>query len=125
MGRTLLFSAAALLLATAAIHAGGQPMVTGWTAGLDRQPAAALRLVWITDSIDWAVVALLWGLAAWKGRRGWLGAAAVAALIPLAGGVGVLGIEPRFFGGWMILASVALAASGLALARRGSAAGSR
>lgn len=118
MGRILLYAAAVLLLATAAIHAGGQPMVNEWTAGLDHRQAMAMCLVWITDSIDWAVVALLWALAGWKQQRGWLDAAVVATLIPLAGGIGVFSIEPRFFGGWMILGSVALAASGLALSWR-------
>ena len=118
MGRIRLFSAAALLLATAAIHASGQPMVNSWTEGLDHRQAMAVCLVWITDSIDWAVVALLWALAAWKQRRGWLDAAAVAMLIPLAGGIGVASIDYTFFGAWMILGSVALAASGIFLSWR-------
>lgn len=118
MGRMLLFSAAALLLATAAFHAGGQPMVEGWTAGLDHRQAAAICLVWITDALDWAVVALLWALAGWRQRRGWLDAAAVAMLIPLAGGIGVVRIDATFFGGWLLLGSVAVAASGLALGWR-------
>lgn len=118
MGRILLFSAAALLVATAAIHASGQPMVNSWTEGLDHRQAMAVCLVWITDSIDWAVVALLWALAGWKQQRGWLGAAAVATLIPLAGGVGVMSIDYTFFGGWMILGSVALAIWGLIVSWR-------
>lgn len=121
MGRILLFAASALLLATAAIHASGQPMVNDWTAGLDHRQAMAVCLVWITDSIDWAVVALIWALAGWKQGRGWLGAAAVAALIPLAGGLGVARIDYTFFGGWMILGSVALAIGGLVLLRRRAA----
>ena len=118
MGRILLFAAAALLVATAAIHASGQPMVSSWTEGLDHRQAMAVCLVWITDSIDWAVVAILWALAGWKQRRGWLDAAAVATIIPLAGGVGVMRIDYTFFGGWMIVGSVALAALGLALSWR-------
>lgn len=118
MGRISLLAAALLLVATAAIHASGQPMVNGWTEGLDRRQAMAICLVWITDSIDWAVVAALWALAAWKQRRGWLDAAAVATIIPLAGGVGVMSIDHSFFGGWMIAGSVALAALGLALSWR-------
>ena len=120
MGRVLLFGAAALLVATASIHASGQPMVDSWTASLDHRQAAAVCLVWITDSIDWAVVALLWVLAGWKRQRGWHGAAAVAMLIPLLGGLGVTSIDPTFFGGWMILGSVALAVAGLALSWRSS-----
>ena len=90
----------------------------GWTEGLDHRQAMAICLVWITDSIDWAVVAVLWALAGWKQRRGWLDAAAVATIIPLAGGVGVMSIDYTFFGGWMIVGSVALAVLGLALSWR-------
>lgn len=124
MGRILLFAAAALLLATAMIHAAGQPMVDHWIDGLDHQQKQAICLVWITDSIDWAVVALLWALAGWKQQRGWLGAAAVAAAIPSAMFVGIMGIEPRFFGGWMLLGSVVLAVAGVILSwRKAGAAG--
>ncbi|MCA1662335.1 MAG: hypothetical protein LC648_09370 [Novosphingobium sp.] len=118
MGRILLFAAAVLLVATAAIHASGQAMVESWTQGFDDQQAAAVRLVWITDSIDWAVVAVLWGLAGWRQERGWLGAGAVATLVPLAGGIGVTSIDYTFFGGWMLLDSVALAVAGLVFSWR-------
>ena len=118
MGRIILFAAAALLLATAAIHASGRAMVESWTQGFDDQQAAAVSLVWTTDSIDWAVVALLWALAGWRRERGWLGAAAVAMFIPLAGGVGVTSIDYTFFGGWMLLGSVVLAVAGLAASWR-------
>src|SRR5688500_19106998 len=121
MGRILLFAAAALLLATAIIHAGGQPMVDSWVQGLDDRQRAAIRLVWITDSIGWAVVAILWAMAGWKMERGWLGAAAVAAAIPFAMAVGIMTIDPSFFGGWMLLGSIALAAAGLMRIRRRAA----
>jgi hypothetical protein len=119
MKRILLFAAAALLVTTAMIHAMGQPMVDGWVAGLGEQQRTAICLVWITDSIDWAVVAVLWTLAGWKQERGLLLAAAVAALIPLAMAVGILAIEPSFFGGWMLIGSVALALTGIVLSWRG------
>jgi hypothetical protein len=118
VGRILLFAAAALLLTTAGIHALGQPMVEGWVEGLEERPKAAIRLVWITDSIDWAVVAALWGLAAWKRDRAFLIAAAIAAAIPSAMAMGLMRIDPTFFGGWMLIGSLALATAGLALIRR-------
>ena len=118
MGRALLFAAAALLLATAGLHAAGASMVDAWLEGLGPDRRAGLRLVWLTDSIDWAVVAILWALAAWKREPGWLGAAAVATLIPAAVAIGILAIDPGFFGGWMLLASVALALTGQWLLRR-------
>lgn len=115
IGRALLAAGAALLALTALFHASGQPMVSGWTEGLDHFQAAAICLVWITDSWDWLVTAVVWGIAAWKGGRGWLGASAVLCLLPMAMIVGILRIEPTFFGGWMLLGSVALAASGIAM----------
>lgn len=113
MGRFLLLAGAALLFVTALIHASGQSMVNGWTAGLDRFESAAIGLVWLTDSWDWTVVSAVWALAAWKGGRGWLGAAAVLCLLPLGMIAGILSIEPTFFGAWMLLASVVLGASGI------------
>lgn len=70
MGRVLLWAAAALLLATALIHAAGKPMVSGWVEGLEHHQAAAICLVWLTDSWDWTVTAAVWAVAAWKGGRG-------------------------------------------------------
>jgi hypothetical protein len=118
MGRILLIAAAVLLTATAVIHACGQPMVDGWVAGLGEQKKQAICLVWITASINWIVVSVIWAWAGWKQQRDWLGAAAVAAIIPLVFGAGVMGIEPRFFGGWMLLGSVLLALIGIVLSRR-------
>jgi hypothetical protein len=115
MGRILLFAAAMLLVTTAVIHAMGQPMVDGWVQALGDQQRAAICLVWMTDSIDWAVVAVLWVLAAWKKERAYLIAAAVAAAIPSAMAAGILRIEPMFFGGWMLIGSVALAGAGITL----------
>ena len=115
MGRTLLFAASALLLATAAIHATGLSMVSGWVDGLDHFGAAAICLVWLTDSWDWTVTAVIWAVAAWKGGRGWLGASAILCALPLGMIVGILRIEPTFFGAWMLVGSVALAASGIAM----------
>ena len=117
MGRILLFAAAALLAATAAIHAAGVSMVEAWVAALAHEQRAALRLVWLTDSADWAVTALIWAIAAWKQERGWLGAAAVTLLIPASVALGILAIDPTFFGAWLLIASVALAAAGLTLSR--------
>jgi hypothetical protein len=107
-----------LLMTTAVIHAMGQPMVDGWVQGLEEQQKAAVRLVWITDSIDWAVVAMLWATGAWKQERACLIAAAIAAIIPSAMAAGILRIEPTFFGGWMLIGSLALAMAGIALSWR-------
>ena len=119
MARWMLVSAALLLAATGAIHLTGLAMVAGWTEGLAAKPAAALRLVWASDSFDWWVVALLWAAAAWRWTRPWLGAATIGALIPLVAGVAVVSLDPQFFGGYLLLGSFALAAAAIGLAWRG------
>jgi len=118
MGRILLFAAAALLAVTAVIHGLGQPMVDRWVAALPDQQKAAICLVWITDSVSWIVVAVLWTAAGWKRERAWLAASAIAAVIPLSMAVGIMGIDPSFFGGWLLLGSLALAGAGIALSWR-------
>ena len=118
MGRILLFAGAVLLVATAAIHASGQAMVNHWTADLDHQQAMAICLVWLMCSVSWAVVSAIWAAAGWTRQRAWLAAAAIAALIPLAMFVGILLIDPTFFGGWMLFGSVVLAAAGIVLCWR-------
>ena len=89
-----------------------------WTAGLPDYQKRALCLVWITDSIAWGVVSIIWAMAGWTRERGWLGASAIAIVIPLSMIVGIMGINPTFFGGWMLIGSTALAAAGLALTWR-------
>jgi hypothetical protein len=69
MGRILLFVAAALLATTALIHAMGQPMVDDWIHELGEKQKAAICLVWITDSVSWALVSAIWVMAGWKHRR--------------------------------------------------------
>jgi hypothetical protein len=118
LGRTILAAGGVLLLAAACIHAMGLPMASGWGEGLGRQEHQAICLMWANASVGWAVVSLLWLVTAWR-RGAWLGAAAVAALIPAYGGAGVMYIDPTFFGGQMLAGSVLLAILGLLLLRRG------
>ncbi len=113
MGRIFLMAAAALLLTTGIIHAGGQPMVGAWVADLPEFQKRAISLVWITDSVSWAAVSAIWAAAAWKPERGWLGASAIGIVIPLSMAVGIMTIDPSFFGGWMLLASMVLAGIGI------------
>jgi hypothetical protein len=115
MGRILLGCGALLLLVTAAVHAMGRQMVAGWLTGFPDWERAAISLVWVTDSIDWAVVSLIWMVTAWRAERGWIQAAGIATLIPLAGGIGIMRIDPTFFGGQMVAGSVVLALIGLVL----------
>ena len=122
MGRILLLLGAVLLAATAVIHGCGQPMVDSWLEGLSEKQKLAVCLVWMTDSLSWLVVAVLWTVAGWK--RGWLGAAAVGAAIPALTAAAVLAIDPRFFGGWMLAGSVLLAAAGITISSRRHPAGS-
>ena len=113
MGRILFLLGAALLAATAVIHGCGQPMVDSWLQGLSEKQKLAICLVWVTDSLSWLVVGVLWAVAGF--RQSWLGAAAVGALIPALTAAAILAIDPTFFGGWMLVGSVVLAGSGFAL----------
>lgn len=83
-------------------------MVEGWLGGLDEKQRAGLSLVWLAIAFDWVITAVLWGLAAWWLCRAWLITAFVAAAIPLSMSVGLLAIEPTFFGAWMLAGSVGL-----------------
>jgi hypothetical protein len=87
-------------------------MIDGWLQGLGPQQRAGLNLVWVAVAFDWLITAVLWGLAAWWLCREWLITASVAAAIPLAMAVGIVSIEPSFFGGWLLLGSVVLFAIG-------------
>lgn len=113
MGRILMFGGAALLAVTALIHAAGQPMVDRWVQNMGERQAAALCLVWLTDSLSWAVVAAIWARAGWKPQREWLAAASVAATIPAVTAAGMAPIDPSFFGLWLLVGSVVLAGGGV------------
>ena len=112
-----MLAGALLLLATAAIHATGCQMIAGWLSDLGPQQRYGLQLVWLTDSLSWFVVALLWLGAAWRPDRSWRAAGLMGALIPLLTGAGILLIDPTFFGGYLLLISGGLGAIGAALAR--------
>jgi hypothetical protein len=115
MGRTLLFLAASSLLLSALLHGLDAATLNDWTGSLPERPRDVLHLVWITTAIDRAVVALIWAGAAWRRRRAWRRAAAIAALIPLAGGIGIVTLDVHFFGGYLLLATVGLALVGIRL----------
>jgi len=116
MRRIILFAAAALLFATAIIHATGLPMASARGEGLGRFQQLAIALFWTHASVSWGAVALIWAVAAWRPGPRW--PAALAALIPAHAAAGVLAIDPTFFGGQMLAGSVALALAGLILLGR-------
>ena len=117
MGQVLLLGGALLLAATAAIHAVGREMAMGWGEGLPDREQDALCLVWLTDSLSWAVAAALWVLAALRPSGTLRIAAALSAMIPLLTGVGIAMIDPTFCGGHLLLTSAGLALAGAALLR--------
>lgn len=121
VGRSLLVAGAALLFGTAGLHAMGTQMISEWSAALEERQQAALRLVWLTDSISWAVAAVMWLIAASRPNPSWRAAAAVVALIPLLAAVGIIRIDPSFFGSYLLLASAGMALAGSALAVAASA----
>lgn len=118
LGRALLVAGALLSLATAAIHATGTHMIAGWTGNFEPFRRDALQLVWLTDSFDWTVVAIAWLIAARYPTSSWRSAAMLLALIPAACAIGILFIEPRFFGAYLLLASIGIALLGIAGIKR-------
>jgi hypothetical protein len=118
MGRIFLAAGAVVLLLTAGIHASALPLVYQWTAALPHSQHDAMYLFWMTASVDWTMAALLWAIAAWRQTGGWLAAAALPTFIPLFAGIGVMSIEPGFFGGQMLVGSALLAIVGLLLCWR-------
>ena len=118
LGRALLVVGALLLLATAIFHAAGVQMIAGWTTDFEPFRRSALQLVWLTDSFDWAVVAVGWLIAARYPTSSWRSAAMLLALIPAACAAGILFIEPRFFGAYLLLASIGLAIAGAIVIKR-------
>jgi hypothetical protein len=75
--RILLGLAALLLIATAVFHATGLPMAAGWFSD---ERAGIMRMLWLTPTIDWSLVALFWAYVA-AGARADLRLLAVAAAI--------------------------------------------
>ncbi len=115
--RIMLGLASALLLATAAFHSSGGAMVSGWLEG---EKGSILRLLWFVPAIDWAVVALIWAFAAWRPERRLAPLIWLSAIIPLSVAIMLIAaVGPAFPGIWMLLAAVALAATGAARLREG------
>jgi hypothetical protein len=115
LGRALLIAGAVLLLGTATLHALGCDMVAGWLEELPHQQSRGLQLVWLTDSLSWAIVASAWLVTAYRPDQPWRRASVVLSAIPLLTGVGIVSIDPTFFGGYLLLASSLLGAVGAAL----------
>ena len=99
--------AALLLFVTAAFHASGATMVSGWLPG---QRGAILDVLWVVPVIDWAVVGVLWLFIAWKDDRRLAPLVWISSVVPLL--VAVLLIKAVGFGHpgiWMLIAAALLA----------------
>ena len=108
--RILLTVGALLLLATAAFHGAGGAMVSGW---LDGDRGRILRLLWFVPPIDWGIVALIWGYATWRPDARLAPVVWLAAIIPSAVALMLVGaVGAGFPGIWMLLGAVLLAAYG-------------
>ena len=108
--RWLLGAGVLLLVATALFHSTGLSMVGGWLPG-DR--GRILGALWLAMSVDWAVVALIWLLAAWRGQPGLRLVVLISAIIPafIAGCLfAVAGASHP--GGFMLAGSAILAVLG-------------
>jgi len=117
--RIFLGLGAALLLATAAIHASGHSMVEPW---LDGQRGAVLSLLWFTLSIDWVLVALVWAWGAARPDPRLALPAGILAFVPAVAAIQILvAAGPGFFGIWLLAGSAALALAGAFVLHKGMA----
>ena len=113
--RILLGAGALLLAATAAFHASGGAMVSGWLQG-DR--GTILRLLWYVPTVDWSVVALVWGFIAFRPDRRFAPLVWLTALIPLSVAIMLIGaVGAGFPGIWMLIGAVILGSLGAARLR--------
>ena len=110
VARLSLGLAALLLFATAAFHASGATMVSGWLPG---QRGAVLDVLWVIPVIDWAIIGVLWLVTAWKDDRRLAPLVWISAVVPLL--VAILLIKAVGFGHpgiWMLMAAAVLASAG-------------
>jgi len=108
--RTLLIAAAVLLVATALFHATGLTMVADWLPG-DR--GRIVSLMWLGMSVDWAVIAVLWLLVAWRPQAVLRPIVLISAIVPAFVAACLLGIVGSSHpGGFMLAGSAILAALG-------------
>ncbi len=110
--------AAAVLLATAAFHASGGAMVTGWLSGARGD---MLRALWYMPAFDWAVVALGWTYVAIRPSAAAAPLVVISAAMPVgAAALVARAVGPGFPGVWMLAAAGGLAVFGALRLRRGS-----
>ena len=110
LGRILLTLAALVLIGTAAFHASGASMVSGWLGG---ERGMVLQMLWYIPTLDWAVVGLAWLFIAWRGSHLHAPLVWVLALIP--GGAAAMvanAVGPAFLGLWLLAGATLLAVLG-------------
>jgi hypothetical protein len=110
LGRILLTLGALVLIGTAAFHASGAAMVSGWLGG---ERGILLQMLWLIPTLDWAVVGLAWLFIAWRGSHRMAPLVWVLALIP--GGAAVMvanAVGPAFLGLWLLAGATLLALLG-------------
>ena len=113
--RILLALGALLLLATAAFHATGLAMVSAWFSD---ERAGIMRLLWLTPTVDWTLVALFWAYVALKARADLRMLAIAAALVPTIAAIGLFrAIGTAHPGPFMLGGAAALAIAGAAALR--------
>jgi hypothetical protein len=110
--RTFLAAGALLLILTAAVHSLGSSMVSGWLEGERR---SILMAAWFLLAVDWIVVALVWLYCARRASRSLAPIIYLTGLVPAATAVALLiAVGPAFFGIWMLVGALILAAVGAA-----------
>ena len=110
--RLCLGLAALLLFATAAFHASGAGMVSGWLPG---QRGEVLGVLWMVPVIDWAIVGILWLVTAWKADSRLAPLVWISAIVPLLVAILLIkAVGPTHPGIWMLIGAALLAAVGAA-----------
>jgi hypothetical protein len=110
LGRILLTLGALVLIGTAAFHASGGSMVSGWLGG---ERGAVLQMLWFLPALDWALVGLAWLFIAWRGGHRLAPLVWVLALIPAGAGAMVANaVGPAFLGLWLLAGATLLALLG-------------
>lgn len=116
VARLSLGLAALLLFATAALHASGATMVSGWLPG---QRGAILDVLWVVPVIDWAIIGVVWLFVAWRDERALAPLVWVSAVVPLLVAVLLIkAVGPGHPGIWMLVGAAVLASFGASRLQR-------
>jgi hypothetical protein len=110
LGRVLIAFGALVLIGTAAFHASGGAMVSGWLGG---ERGLLLQTLWYFPAVDWAAVGLAWLFIAWRGSQRFAVLIWLLAIVPAGAAAMIAGaLGPYFLGFWLLAGATLLALLG-------------